>query len=76
MITNLKKKNYLFFQKNWALSSKYKCNIKDIILSKNQILDVQENLFGEKLIMIKEYFLVFHYNNAIFVGFLMGNFLI
>ena len=76
MISNLKKKNDLLFQKKRALSSKYKCNIKEIILSKNQILDMQENLIGRKLIMIQEYFLVFHYNNAIFVGFLMGNFLI
>ena len=48
----LRRKIIFFFQKNQALSSKYKCNIKDIILSKNQILNMQDNLIGEKLIMI------------------------
>ena len=56
VITNLKKKTHFLFQKNQALSSKYKCNIKNINLSKNQIIDMQENLIGEKLIMIQEFF--------------------
>ena len=72
MITN----HEIFFRENQVLSSKYKCNIKNINLSKNQIIDMQETLIGGKLILIQESFLFFHENNAIFVGFLMGNFLI
>ena len=56
----LRRKIISFFPEKPALSSKNKCNVKDNILPKNQILDMQENLIGGKLIMIQEYFLVFH----------------